>query len=74
MHDRGIEVAYTEDLSDPKAETPGNHDVSNVYANTGVLPTERGNARLDDVAGLKTVKSPDDTAAVVMAVSVERPE
>ncbi|MEX2142501.1 MAG: PVC-type heme-binding CxxCH protein [Pirellulales bacterium] len=51
MYDRGIEIAYTEKLSDLNAETLGKYDALAIYANIERIEPEQEQALLDYVAG-----------------------
>ena len=51
LHDRGIEVVYTEKLEDLNAENLAKYDALILYANTDVLPPAQEKALLDYVKG-----------------------
>jgi putative membrane-bound dehydrogenase-like protein len=51
MYDRGIEIAYTEKLSDLNAATLGKYDALAIYANIERIEPEQEQALLEYVAG-----------------------
>ncbi|MCA1684380.1 MAG: ThuA domain-containing protein, partial [Planctomycetia bacterium] len=51
MHDRGIEVTYTENVADLNPETLAKYDALLVYANIDAIPPAPEKALLDYVAG-----------------------
>src|SRR6516165_7696077 len=53
LHDRGIEVTYTENVADLNAGTLAHYDALAVYANIDRIEPEQEKALLDYVAGGK---------------------
>src|SRR4051812_49300213 len=51
MHDRGIEVTYTEDVNDLNVEKLAKYDALIVYANIDAIQPAQEKALLDYVAG-----------------------